>query len=120
MICHYRHFKDIGYTFEPYVCNRYYDISMMANELENIEILNVKGVDYRYPLLNMTRNYANYMVNNSKLDDKGLTWIGVGPNKTPVEMIKEGSFGGTCFRDICSGLNNKLYKKSSKEFHDLK
>ena len=29
------------------------------------------------------------------------------PNKTPIEIIKEGSFGGTYFRDICSGINEK-------------
>ena len=26
------------------------------------------------------------------------------PNKTPIEIIKEGAFGGTYFRDIYSGL----------------
>ena len=46
-ICHYWYFKDIGYIFEPYVCNGYHDIPMMAYGLENIAILNVKGVDYR-------------------------------------------------------------------------
>ena len=25
------------------------------------------------------------------------------PNKTPIEIIKEGAFGGTYFRDIYSG-----------------
>ena len=25
MICHYWYFKDIGYTFEPYLCNKCYD-----------------------------------------------------------------------------------------------
>ena len=35
MICHYWYFKDIGYKFEPYVCNTCHDISMMAFELEN-------------------------------------------------------------------------------------
>ena len=27
------------------------------------------------------------------------------PNKTPVETISEGAFGGTYFRDIYSGVN---------------
>ena len=31
----------------------------------------------------------------------------VGANKTPFEVIKEGSFGGTYFRDIYSGVNGK-------------
>ena len=43
-----------------------------------------------------------------------------GSNKTPVEMIREGAFGGIYFRDICSGINDKWYKKSWKEFDQLK
>ena len=35
-----------------------------------------------------------------------------GANKTPVEIIREGAFGGTYFRDICSSVNNNWYKKS--------
>ena len=35
-----------------------------------------------------------------------------GAHKTPVEVIKEGAFGGTYFRDIYSGVNGKLYRKS--------
>ena len=41
-------------------------------------------------------------------------------NKTPVESIKEGAFGGTYFRDIYSGVNRKRYKISWKEFNELK
>ena len=33
-----------------------------------------------------------------------------GTNKTPTEIIKEDSFGGTYFRDICSGVNDNFYK----------
>ena len=42
------------------------------------------------------------------------------PNKTPIETIKEGAFGGTYFRDIYSGINEKWYKNSCKEFVQLK
>ena len=42
------------------------------------------------------------------------------PNKTPIETIKEGTFGGTYFRDIYSGSNEKWYKNSWKEFFHLK
>ena len=42
------------------------------------------------------------------------------PNKTSIEIIKEGSFGGTYFRDIYSGINERWYKKSWKEFVQLK
>ena len=42
------------------------------------------------------------------------------PNKTPIEIIKEGSFGGTYFREIYSNVNKKWYKTSRKEFNQLK
>ena len=41
-------------------------------------------------------------------------------NKTPVEVIKEGSFGGTYFKDIYSGFDVNWYRKSWKEFDELK
>ena len=43
-----------------------------------------------------------------------------GANKTPVEVIKEGAFGGTYFRDIYSSANEKWYKKSWKGSDQLK
>ena len=67
MICHHWYFKDIGYKFEPLACN----IFMMAYKLENIVILSIKGVNYRYVLWNITRNDAINRLNISELDDKG-------------------------------------------------
>ena len=43
-----------------------------------------------------------------------------GANKTPIELIKEGVFGGTYFRDIYSDVNEKWYKTSRREFDQLK
>ena len=43
-----------------------------------------------------------------------------GAKKTAIEVIKEGAFGGTYFRDIYSGINGKWYRKSWKEFDQLK
>ena len=42
------------------------------------------------------------------------------PNISPGDVIKKGPFGGTYFRDIYSGLNNKWYRDSCKEFKELK
>ena len=42
-----------------------------------------------------------------------------GGNKTPIEAIKKGAFGGAYFRDIYSGVNSKWYRKSWKEFGEL-
>ena len=43
-----------------------------------------------------------------------------GANKTPIEVIKEGVFGGTYFRDIYSGVNRKWYKTLWKKSDELK
>ena len=43
-----------------------------------------------------------------------------GANKMPDEVINKGSFGGTYFRDIFSGVNGRWYKKTWKEFDQLK
>ena len=42
-----------------------------------------------------------------------------GENKSPVEVISEGAFGGTYFRDIYSSVNGKWYRNSWKEFEFL-
>ena len=34
------------------------------------------------------------------------------PNKTTIEIIKEGAFGCTYFKDFYSNINKKSYKKS--------
>ena len=43
-----------------------------------------------------------------------------GVNKSPVEIISEGAFGGIHFRDIYSYVNEKWYRNSWKEFEFLK
>ena len=75
MICHYCYFLDLNYSYEPELCHGYNDISMMAYELENIAILNVKGVDYWFVIWSMTKNDGINMLNNSTFDDEGLLWI---------------------------------------------
>ena len=42
------------------------------------------------------------------------------PNKTLIEVIREGEFGGTYFRDIYSGINEKWYKNSWKKIWSVK
>ena len=83
-------------------------------------ILNIKGVDYGYILWGINKNKAVSILNNSALEDEGVLEIGFGANKTSIEVIKEGAFGGTYFRDIDSSVNGKWYKKSWKEFDQLK
>ena len=84
---------------------------MTAYELKNIAILNVKGVDFRCILWGISRDQAVNRL-NSVLEDKGVLQMDFGANKTSVEVIEKGAFGGTYFRDIYSSVNGKWYKKS--------
>ena len=43
-----------------------------------------------------------------------------GANKTPVEVIREGTFGDNYFREIYSSVTRKWYRKPWKEFDQLK
>ena len=72
MLCHYWYFKDIGFKFGPYVCNGCHDMLMIAYELKNIAILNVKGVDPRCVLWGVTENDAINMLDNSNLDIRDI------------------------------------------------
>ena len=45
---------------------------MTADELKSIAILNVKGVDFRFILLGISRDEAVNRLNNSVLKDKGI------------------------------------------------
>ena len=45
---------------------------MTVYELKNIAILNVKGVNFRYILWDISRDEAVSMLNNSVLEDKGV------------------------------------------------
>ena len=69
---HYWYFKNIGYKFEPNVCNKCHYVLMTAYELKNVAILNVKGVDYRCVLWGITKNEAVNILNNSVSEDKGV------------------------------------------------
>ena len=70
MICYYWYFKDIGYKYEPHVCNGCHDLSMVVYNLNDFMILNIKGVDSRCYVLDMSKNDAITLLNNSVLDNK--------------------------------------------------
>ena len=72
MLCHYRYFKDVGFKFEPHVCNKC-SIGCVFSKSKRIEILNVKDDDYRCILCGTSRNKAVNILSNSVLEDKGVT-----------------------------------------------
>ena len=45
---------------------------MVVYDLKDFMILNIKGVDYRCYIFNMSKNDAVNLLNNSVLDNKGV------------------------------------------------
>ena len=72
ILCHYWYFKEIGFKFERHVCNKCHDVLMTTNELKNIAILDVKGVDFRCVLWGISRDEAVNRLNKSMLEVKGV------------------------------------------------
>ena len=73
MICDYWYFKDVGFKYQPYVCNGCHDFNMIVQNLSDFFIATVKGVDYSCYIVGMNKNDANDLLNNSVLGDKGAS-----------------------------------------------
>ena len=65
IIFHYWYFKDIGCKYEPHVCNGCHDLSMLLYDLKDVMILNMKGVDYRCYVFNMSKSDAVFNMSKS-------------------------------------------------------
>ena len=75
-ICHYWYCKDIGFKYQPYVCNGCHDFSMVVQNLDDFVLIKIKKVDYRCCVVNVSKKDATSLLNNSVLDNKGvLRWI---------------------------------------------
>ena len=72
MLCHYWYFKDVGFKFDPHVCNKCHDVLMTAYELKDTAVLNVKGFDFRCIVRGIGRDEAVNRLNNTMLENKSL------------------------------------------------
>ena len=54
IICHYWYFKDIDYKYQAHVCNGCHDLSMVVYDLNDFMILNIKGINYRCYVFNVS------------------------------------------------------------------
>ena len=71
-LCHYWFFKDIGFKFEEYVCNKCHDLLTIAYSLKDIAILNEKGDTFRCILMGISKNEGLKRLNNSVTYDRGV------------------------------------------------
>ena len=64
-ICHYWYFKDIGFNYEPYLCNSCHDLMQKAIGFNNVTIVIVKGSSYRINFWHMSKDDTINMMNGS-------------------------------------------------------
>ena len=69
-ICHYLYFKNIGFKYEPYLCNGCHDLMQKATSFNNIVIVYINGNAYRIYFWYMSKNDAINIMNGSNLVDK--------------------------------------------------
>ena len=61
------------YAFSLKICKNCHVVFMTPYELKNITTLIIKGVDYRCILWGINKNEAVNILNNSVLEDKGVS-----------------------------------------------
>ena len=69
-ICHYLYFLNRGFKFQPYVCNKCYDLLMMFMNFSDIAILNIKGSDYRCIISGISKSEAMKLLQKIDLTEK--------------------------------------------------
>ena len=69
-ICHYWYFKDIGFKYQPYLCNGCHDLMQKAMGFNNIAIVYIKGSAYRIHFSHMSKDDAINIMNGSNLIHK--------------------------------------------------
>ena len=70
-ICHYWYFKDIGFKYEPYLCNSFHELLQKAMSFNDVAIVYVKGSAYRIHFWYMSKDDAiSIMINSNWVDKK--------------------------------------------------
>ena len=69
-ICHYWYFKNIGFKYEPYLCNGCHDLMQKAKSFNDVAIVYVKGNAYRIHFWFLSKNDTINIMNNYNLVDK--------------------------------------------------
>ena len=69
-ILHSWYFKDIGFSYETYLCNGCHDLMQKAMSFNNVAIVYVKGSADRNDFWYMNKDDAINIMNGSNLVDK--------------------------------------------------
>ena len=67
---HYWYFKDMGFKYEPCLCNGYHGLMQKAMNFNDVAIVSVKGSDPRIHFWYMSTDDAINIMNNSDQSNK--------------------------------------------------
>ena len=70
MICNYYYFKNIGFKYQPYVCNGCRDFSVTLQNLSDFFVLIIKNVDCRIYTTGVNKKAPVFILKNSDFSDK--------------------------------------------------
>ena len=69
-IYHYWYFKDIGFKYEPYLCNGCHELKKKYIIFSDVAVIYVKESAYRIHFWYMNKDDAVSIINNSNLINK--------------------------------------------------
>ena len=69
-ICNFWYIKDIGFKYEPYVCNGCHDLMQKVMSFNDVAIVCVKRSAYRIHFWYMSKDDAISIMNNFNFVDK--------------------------------------------------
>ena len=68
-ICDCWYFKDIGFKYEPYLCNGVHDLMQKAVNFNDVAFVSLKGSDYRINFWCMSKDDVITIMNNCHLNE---------------------------------------------------
>ena len=69
-LCKFYYFLDKNFKYGPYLCNGCYDMSMKANSMQNLAIINHNGNHYCVNFVFMSKKDAFNLIKNAVIIDK--------------------------------------------------
>ena len=70
-ICDYWYFENIGFKYEPYLCNGCHDLMQNAINFNDFAIVSIKGGNYRIHFWYLIKDDAINIMKNSDLKKSG-------------------------------------------------
>ena len=70
IFCHYYYFLDINFNYQKYLYDGCHNMSMKANNMQNLAIVYSDSNVYRINFTFMDINEATYLLNNSNKNSK--------------------------------------------------